>query len=76
MNNDSKTILAFLAGLAIGSGLGLITAPDKGSALRHRLSETLKRTSNDIIDILNTGINSVKDKFSTRVQEAVDDMGL
>ena len=42
MNDNTKTILALLAGLAAGAALGILFAPDKGDDTRDKLSESLK----------------------------------
>lgn len=39
MSKTSQTILAFISGAAIGAGISLLYAPEKGKETRRRLSE-------------------------------------
>lgn len=43
MNENTKTMLAFFAGLAVGATLGILLAPEKGSDLREKLGDSLKK---------------------------------
>ena len=50
MNDNSKVIIALLAGVAAGAALGLLFAPDKGSETRDKLSQSLKDFGDAIKD--------------------------
>ncbi len=39
-NSTSKVILAFLAGAAAGTALGILLAPDKGEETRQKLKDS------------------------------------
>ncbi|OGQ59028.1 MAG: hypothetical protein A3J24_08435 [Deltaproteobacteria bacterium RIFCSPLOWO2_02_FULL_53_8] len=41
MTNNSKILLAFLAGGAIGAGVALLTAPTSGEETRKKIKESL-----------------------------------
>lgn len=42
MNNSGvKMLAAFLAGAAVGAGLGILFAPDKGENTRKKMKDTL-----------------------------------
>lgn len=63
---NSESILALLAGAAIGVGLGILFAPDKGSNTR----EKMKNGFDDLKD-------EAKEKFSgskEELKEAVDNL--
>lgn len=60
MNNNSKLLLGFLVGAAVGGALGILLAPDKGSETRRRIVEK----SNDLGDSLSSFGDTVKDKFN------------
>jgi len=39
MNNNVKMVAAFVAGAAVGTMLGVLFAPEKGTAIRKKVSE-------------------------------------
>jgi len=49
-----KTILGLLTGLAVGIGIGILLAPDKGSETRKKLADT----AGDLFDKLKSFANS------------------
>ena len=55
-----------MAGAAIGSALGILLAPDKGSATRRKIIEK----GNDIGDSISEFGGTIKDKFSQMVNGA------
>ena len=65
MNDNSKVVIALLAGLAAGAALGLLFAPEKGSETRDKLSQSLKDLGDSIKDKAADEINNLaglKDK--------------
>ena len=56
MKDNSKVLIALLAGLAAGAALGILFAPEKGTETRDKLSESLKNLGDTMIDsiIVNT----------------------
>ena len=48
MSDNTKVVVALLAGLAAGAALGILFAPDKGEETRDKLSESLKNLGDSI----------------------------
>ena len=67
MSKEKKSGLGkFLAGAAIGAGLGILFAPRKGSETR----AALKAKINDLVaQIKNIDMEEVKEEFSRKVEE-------
>jgi gas vesicle protein len=55
MKNSSKILIGLGAGLVVGGILGVLLAPDKGSATRHRIAEAPKKLANRIKDKMKMG---------------------
>lgn len=84
MNDNSKVLVGLLVGLAAGTALGLLFAPEKGSETRDRLGQSLKDLGDSIKDKAADEINnlsnlkdkvvsSVKSKLRQSEEEFVDD---
>jgi gas vesicle protein len=74
MNDNSKTILALLAGLAAGAALGILFAPDKGDDTRDKLSDSLKGLSDSIKESAGKEIETLlglKDKLVDNIKAKV-----
>jgi gas vesicle protein len=50
MRDNSKILVALLAGMAAGAVLGILFAPEKGSDTRDKLSDSLKNLGDSIKD--------------------------
>lgn len=67
MNKEKKSGLGkFLAGAAIGAGLGILFAPRKGSETRAQLKAKLDEV---VAQIKNIDIAEVKEEFNRKVEE-------
>jgi gas vesicle protein len=88
MANSSKSAVAFLIGAAIGAGLGILLAPDKGSNTRDKLKtgfddkkEDLKNKFGDLSQKLNLKLDTSKadlestfDDLAANVDEKTQDV--
>ncbi len=85
MNDNTKVVVALLAGLAAGAALGILFAPDSGEETRDKLSESLKKLGDSIKETAATEIdnlvglkdkvvNSVKTKITGAEEEYQDDL--
>jgi gas vesicle protein len=66
MNDNSKVVIAVLAGLAAGTALGILIAPERGAETRDKLTESLKKLGDSIRDTAATEIDNLvemKDKI-------------
>jgi len=71
MNDNSKVVVALLAGLAAGAALGILFAPDKGEDTRDKLSQSLKDLGDSIKDKAADEINNLtnlKDKVVSSIK--------
>lgn len=66
--DNTKVVVALLAGVAIGALVGLLLAPDSGAEIRSSLSNSIKDLGATIADKAKAG----KDKVSDLTGQAVD----
>lgn len=85
MNDNSKVIVALLAGLAAGAALGILFAPDKGTDTRDKLGQSLKDFGdsikeraadeiNNLSGLKDKVVNSIKGKLRDVEQEYSDEV--
>ncbi len=65
-----STVNKLMIGVAAGAILGILYAPDKGSATRRKLS----RTGNDIRDRFNSLKGAISDKINC-ISDDIEDIG-
>lgn len=63
-SKTSSSVIALLAGAAIGAGLGILFAPDKGSKTREKIKDGLDDFKNQAQDKWETLEEDTKEKFS------------
>ncbi len=71
MNDQSKVIVALLAGLAAGAALGILFAPERGSETRDKLNDALNNLGDAIKDRAAEEIDNLaglKDKIMSNVK--------
>ena len=74
MKDNSKVVIALLAGLAAGAALGILFAPDKGNETRDKLSESLKNLGDSIRETAATEIDNLvgmKDKIMDNLKSKI-----
>ncbi len=85
MKDNSKVVVALLAGLAAGTALGLLFAPEKGTDTRDMLSESLKKLGDSIketaaaeidnlVGLKDKVVDSIKNKLTGNEEELEDDL--
>lgn len=68
--NTGKLVLGFLAGIAAGAALGVLFAPDKGSATRKKISRKGEDSLEDLNDKIKALAKEVSNKFENIKGEA------
>lgn len=66
MKSVEKTILTLAIGVAIGAGIGILFAPDKGTRTRRKI----KREYDKYIDIMSDKLADLKEKEKELLNKA------
>ncbi len=85
MSDNSKVVVALLAGLAAGAALGILFAPEKGTETRDKLTESLKRLGDSIketaaneidnlVGLRDKVVDNFKSKLNNTEEELQDDL--
>lgn len=77
----SKTILGVLGGVAVGTALGILFAPDKGINTRKKIAkkssdtkDSIKNYVTDVLENFSEKYDSMLNKAEDLVTEAKDDL--
>lgn len=65
-----KVLLGLLTGIAVGTTLGILFAPDKGADTRKKITNQ----GNDLTDGLLARFNGMMDRMSSRMDTMKDDV--
>jgi len=74
MKDNTKVVVALLAGLAAGAALGILFAPNKGDETRDKLAESLKNLGDSIKETAAAEIDNLvgfKDKIVENIKSKV-----
>src|SRR5215217_370929 len=74
MKDNSKVVVALLAGLAAGAALGILFAPSKGDETRDKLAESLKNLGDSIKETAAAEIDNLvgfKDKIVDNIKTKI-----
>ena len=76
-NNSGNTLLALLTGVAIGAGIGILFAPDKGSTTRGKIKDGFEDVKNELKNKLDYSSSELRDKFTNEkydLEETYEDL--
>jgi gas vesicle protein len=74
MKDNTKVVVALLAGLAAGAALGILFAPNKGDETRDKLAESLKNLGDSIKETAAAEIDNLvgfKDKIVDNLKSKI-----
>lgn len=74
-SNTGNIVVALVAGAAVGIGLGILLAPDKGSKTRSKIKEGFDQTKEDLLDKLSDfleGIQQTSEDVVSTMEEAIE----
>jgi gas vesicle protein len=69
MNSTGKVILAIIGAAAAGAVIGMLVAPEKGSDLRKRISDTTGDWASQLSQLLATGKEQLQNLTNTAAAE-------
>ncbi len=70
--SSGKVLLGVLAGVAAGALVGILFAPDKGSATRKKIAKKGTDYADELKDKFNEFIESITDQIDAAEEEAED----
>lgn len=63
MSNNTNSVLALLLGAAVGAGVGILFAPDKGSKTREKIKDGFDDVKDDLKDKFEDVTHQLRKKF-------------
>lgn len=80
-SNNGNTLLALLTGAAIGVGIGILYAPDKGTETRKKIKQKAEGIEHDISERvshakaeLTKTVNDKKQEFEQKLDDTISNM--
>lgn len=71
-SQTGQVALAVIAGATVGAALGVLYAPDKGSATRKKISDTSHEYASNVTNKLNGLVQSITPQFHAVKDNAVE----
>ncbi|WKN41035.1 YtxH domain-containing protein [Tunicatimonas pelagia] len=69
MDNDEKTLVAFVLGLAAGALIGLAVAPESGKKNRQKINDSANDALYDLEDVWEEGVDRIRDVAEAAAEE-------
>ena len=63
MNDNGKFLLGLAAGIGVGTVLGLLIAPDKGSVTYKKVEGAIRDAANDLLEYGSETVKSAKNEM-------------
>lgn len=73
MSNNTNSVLALLLGAAIGAGVGILFAPDKGSKTREKIKEGYDDAKDNLKHKFDDVTEQLKNKFSAAQKHTLEE---
>ncbi|HEX5172331.1 MAG TPA: YtxH domain-containing protein [Cyclobacteriaceae bacterium] len=67
--NSIKFLGAFITGVALGTVVGILVAPESGKKTRKRLADESKRIKGEFSDTLSKTLDTVKSSYNKKLDE-------
>lgn len=70
--NSGNALLAILAGMLVGAGIGVLFAPDKGEKTRQKIKDEFDKSKEDLLKKYQDLIQSLQDKKESVMSDLKD----
>jgi len=75
MKGNAKVLLALIGGVAVGAAIGILLAPDKGSATRKKMADAAKNFSDMATEKMKEGMKMASG-YKSKVNQEQEDLGI